>query len=1337
MGINFNFSSDVVFDTEQKPPPLGMTGAELQSSMMQSVDPSNFMTNLGIIYSGNASIKETDQQVFGFSSALSYNGMENMLQQLSPNPTDSNLNGLMDNLFSWDSSGNQTIKLSDFEDSKGKILTGQDLTTAVIKLLGSNLNKYVTTAEATTIGNDLLNGNQQGAISVLMQSQAGTYINDIVNWLTPRLSMYSQYQTLLTQYQSTNQDAINKTGQSKNIDSLIANTLKNATQMLFYLQSPSNFSKGITKYPDFQTSGNPQLGSEVINATIMGQLFGMIGANPQSFNLTSDQYNNMMSYAHKLNPPNLQSSVFIPQNNSFGTGDESVTITNYLNGLGIPFVKETTFLTVNGQLQIAIKSFQNYGNQSWGTMSQDQINNALQAVKDAYNKFLSDFSGYSGGPDTYFSSFLSSIKTYASADAPPPPTAPNPLDAFISTYYNDTIQPSILTTDTYYTVSGQGQVPKLAQPDFSYIQQQFGVDLNSPANQALYNQVLQQYAQENNLSASQIADIQEASQNSAFNNAWAQETQLKILAQVIAQLAASGQITISASETQAMIASLPPDVQAAIKQMEATAQTSQGALGLGGTNLTPEQLTAVVAAILIAGKTTVSGTQDLMNRATTMNQAVNFNGAMILGATAALNKVLHPDTVDLFNFLAAISKMVLEYRNELLKVIESNANVTQALSIARRDNLDQQSFLIDATIANNQAQINEMVAEEAKLAKEKKEGIGLMIGGGALTLVGAIISLIPGGAAFGIPLMMTGLGLIQTGAFMYEAAMGNDITQKMDQGMQNDLGLSATDVMIILIVATVILTIASGGAGFAAVADDASTIAIAAGTVVAVTAGAAASLCIDIWTVRATQLIARSLEKDGVSSDKAQEEASAICAIMVIAAGCMMNPSSEMSTTASNILKTVGRFAADPVVAMKAAATRLMNTLSQTTVSEAATSALASIKNAFLNFLKGFTGDGGVEGMTNGVIAMAALAQAGIEMSQEIEQAEIDKAESQIMSRMAKIDSAMIILKTAQQLYSQAISSVNSDNQSYTKSMTDLASDFQEAVESLMQAVTAITSNQASPQAAPTGGGAAPGDPASKSASKKKTDLKDIIISGSPTSLSTFTVSDAPVEEEGLESSFMGTTKPKQFFALMMLLRALAKKIANQLKQSGMGEEMAEGQGLKMASNILKSLSMLAKGEMDMGKSAEEALEKSPLLMTLSLLLSQHGVSQKDFDLSQLMQTSPQSNMLDDDTLAAMLQMLEELAKSDPALQELVINFKKLMDKKSSSPAEFSFEILQLFAKTLGMGKADLNGLAAMVGGFDQSLLNELQTSGQQMGELLDEYMLAGTSGSPQENYSV
>jgi hypothetical protein len=237
-----------------------------------------------------------------------------------------------------------------------------------------------------------------------------------------------------------------------------------------------------------------------------------------------------------------------------------------------------------------------------------------------------------------------------------------------------------------------------------------------------------------------------------------------------------------------------------------------------------------------------------------------------------------------------------------------------------------------------------------------------------------------------------------------------------------------------------------------------------------------------------------------------------------------------------------------------------------------------------------------------------------------------------------------------------------------------------------------------------------------------------MVLMSAPGSVSTTSQSVATADE-GYESKFMGATKPKQMTALMLLMRTLGLKIAQTLQKEGLPPRFAQAMGMQQAKALLKQMSMLSKNEMDFGQDAKEALSQNSILLTISLLLAKRGVQLEQFNFPQLMEESPQSGVFSDETLGKLTEMMEKLAQTDPALQQLVVNFKNLINKKASSPAEFSFEILQLFASALEMGKADLSSLDDLFGGGEELSSPSIGLLDGDFGELVDEYFLRGSSG--------
>lgn len=939
----------------------------------------------------------------------------------------------------------------------------------------------------------------------------------------------------------------------------------------------------------------------------------------------------------------------------------------------------------------------------------------------------------SSGSDTVFSKFVSIITSYQQTNGPSPTVAGNPLDSLINSMYTDTIQQQIANVDDTlnYVDPTHAHVPP---PDYTLIQQDFGVNLNAPENQALFQQLLQQYAATNGLSQKEIQELMKAHNDPSYSNAWAQKTNIKLMAELLATLASQGQINITAAMYQSMLAQLPPDIQKEVAALESS--------GAGGLNLS--NMTAVIGAILVAGATQVSNLSTVVSSDTRLNQLIEINGTLIMGATAALDKIMHPDAVVLLDFLGEVAKFTLKYRNEMMKVMMEDVAINKAANIAKRDMVQSQMQQIAKGIDKHKDQFRKEAA--AKKAMEAG-GIGMIIGGALLAALGAVIA---AGLAFtgiglagGAALVAVGAGMIAGGGMMLAASQGKDVGAAAMSGMDDNGKNAMMGGMIALTVCAAILTVLTCGA-------TAPLFAVGGAVVASVTAAVSSA----IWGARVQELMAQSFQNNqGMSQKDSMICSAAMVALINLAIialtlggaaatsainGILAESRSLIVSSVDNATMTQSSMTATEVASKffsnmgKSLAAMFRSGANETSVAGSTASSGASAGRGLASLLN-CTGENAPRAATLLEVVAAAVSTA-FEAAASVESAIYDEASADAQAVQATIDELQILISTCMNVMSQMINAISSGQSSMMSQINELSQNFQEAVQNLMQAVTAITSNQAAPQAAATGGGGPPEDSQNikeSSSSQKKSKnvtLDDVIATSCPQATSAFTI--AGIATSGIESSVMSSTKPRNFAALLTFMRALGKAIGEMLKQAGLPPKLAEGMGMKMAADMLMQMKMLASGQMDSSKEAQEAMGKNPMLLTLTLLLNKKGVSQKDFDLQKLMEASPDSKVMDDATLGELLKMLEELAKNDPELQSLVVKFKKLMEKKSGNAAEFSFEILQLFSDEVGMKNFDFDGLGSLMGASMEGdvSLKMLQTGDEDLGDLVNEYFMENST---------
>jgi hypothetical protein len=140
-------------------------------------------------------------------------------------------------------------------------------------------------------------------------------------------------------------------------------------------------------------------------------------------------------------------------------------------------------------------------------------------------------------------------------------------------------------------------------------------------------------------------------------------------------------------------------------------------------------------------------------------------------------------------------------------------------------------------------------------------------------------------------------------------------------------------------------------------------------------------------------------------------------------------------------------------------------------------------------------------------------------------------------------------------------------------------------------------------------------------------------------------------------------------------------------------------QGMKMAGLLLKQMAILNDrgGQPDFSSTdAQEALSTNPVLLMIAMMVNKRGLDSTG--LQSLLSESSNAGVFDDETLKQLTEVIEKLAETDPALQQLVINFKQLTQKKMTNPFEFSYEILQMFSSAFEMGPADVDPLRLLMG---------------------------------------
>lgn len=734
----------------------------------------------------------------------------------------------------------------------------------------------------------------------------------------------------------------------------------------------------------------------------------------------------------------------------------------------------------------------------------------------------------------------------------------------------------------------------------------------------------------------------------------------------------------SSSLVDQIIAQLPPEVRAKI----VSAPENQ---------IEADRVIGVLGGILAAGAVQVDPAQVAVQKMDRADGAVSLQQDLYNGSLEALKNVDHPDKMVLLDFLGVIAKYTLEYRNELMQILFSDTSVSKSLSVAKRDSLNVEFGLLKKQISKN-----EKLYKKAASTRKAKfgAGIALMVLGAVATAIGVAATI--AGFPAGLALVGVGIGLVTAGVSLYQSANGADWVQKLTQTMSDK---EKDWMMAIGIAAFVVMTavaIASAGA--------ASPLLAVAGTAVGTGGAAVAS---SLWSTRAMELITNSLkDSQGLSAKDAAIASATIVAFLNVA---LVALTMGGASAYSNYMKTGSVFGKAeegvPTQGWGQAAKGVVNDFLKGMRSMLNPSSLSFNLKASLQGLTGML-KGGVEGWLELAETLIPLLGAIFEGMTAIKEAEFTGKQGKVMEFKAIVDKLMILLDNAMQVYDNEVDQLVNNESEFMTQATMLSENYQNLVENLMRAVTAITSNQAAPQAAATGGGGM-----------------------APST----TEAVASVPMEGLESKMMGTTKPDQFVYLMVLMRTMGLKIADRLKKAGLSAKAAEGQGMKLAALILKQLSMISKGQLDMGKDAQEALAKNPVLLTLSMLLTERGAD--PFKLQMLFEASPQSTIFDDATLAELTKMLEQMSANNPDFQQLLMKFKQLINKKSDSPVDFSFEILKLFAAGLGMGKVDFSALKFLMG--EEPVLSDLESSEEDLGSLVDEYFIRGSTGGYNPALSV
>ena len=986
--------------------------------------------------------------------------------------------------------------------------------------------------------------------------------------------------------------------------------------------------------------------------------------------------------------------------------------------------------------------------------------------------------------DPFYRSFIIEIKNFVGTYTPE--AAKTTLDNFLNSYYTDTINPAIVEDAVKMGYINPNRA-SISPPEYKYLDQTFNIDLNSPANVALYSAALQAYAVSNNLTAAQIKQIQNVHQDPTLNNPFAQRANLQIMASVLATLAKTGEINITESLYENIVGQLPPSLLAEIKKLENQAGTK------AVWNLTMEKLTAVLGAIFVAGQAAMSQADLEVQKSMGINKLVMFNGVLFRGASAVLKNIEHPNSKALIDFLGEVAKFVNMYKNELMKTMTDNATANKAQNVAKMSAIGTQMDLINKSI---QAQRDAAAAMQAARQKLQDLGIGLMAGGAGAVAAGA--ALIAAGAAMvasgiatawifgiGIPIMTAGWVLISlgsvlaaagaammiTGGFMYAQSQGTDLAAKIRASVSEQGQDAIIAVGIIVTLLAAILAIFTFGAATPAAA--------ALGAGVAMILTSVATISTQIWAGLLAPKIQAALENSGKTKEQASRDTAIIMGVMnaaVILLSLGAAAGQTIGKAIVNAISTVGRmfkeagsgmvaeFATEAgegiaknvamqlgsaassagIVSLRTTITNLFSSLKA--VAEGAQGVILAVVSAaravIVNLLKTLqnllnVAKYSVSDAMQAIQAISNIIQTVIQAVAEIYQGKAYQAQAASQEILAVVNQTTILLNAQIKIIDDVIQTLTSDQSQMENMITKMTQNFQTLVDDLSRAVTAITSNQAAPRAAQTGGPISEDDQPVKAvdsseSSDVKVNLAEMVFSGMPSIVLSTTTQSVAQAQEGYESKFMGTTKPQQMSALMTLLRTLGLKIAEALKESGMiaDPRFAEAKGMKFAHALLKQMGMLSKDQWELGDDANQALSKNSLLMTLSFLLAKRGVQPDQMgQLSQLFEQGPENSAFDDQTLGKLIELMEKFAETDANILQVAGGLRKLMGKKTTSPAEFSFEILKLFSSALRMGTADLSGLDDLFGDDESSASTGGILDGD-FGDLVDEYFLRGGAGS-------
>lgn len=969
-----------------------------------------------------------------------------------------------------------------------------------------------------------------------------------------------------------------------------------------------------------------------------------------------------------------------------------------------------------------------------GDVGSNPSNFGLSAT--AGQNFLNSLSTMDGSKlseDTQWQNFLSTVTAYVSTNAAQLGTT---LGDFIDLFYNDSMAASI-TQDSEEMNYIDPSYATVAPPNYSLIDQSLGIDLNSAANQQLYQSLLASYAEENDLTPEQLQRLADVHENPAIDDPWAQKANLLIMAQLLGTLVEQGEIQITETLYESIVSQLPPQVQKEIQSMEAEA----GTLEVGG--LTATQLTAILGAILVSGEIEVNEADAAVAKIQNANNVAKTNGVIYLGAQAALQNVNNPNKYSILNFLGTTAQFTLQFKNELIEVMYKDSLINQVQNQVKLSVVDEQLNNIELEIA---AQYQQEVKQAQELQALKNQGFDEMMGAAAMIVL-AVILFMCGMGALGALLIMAAAGLMVSGALSYLQGEGINVLSMIDQFFGNN----HAEIIGITILAS-ILTIM-----FAPLL----------GPLAAILIGAIIGFATDVLSNEVQTLVYQDYIAKGYSEQDAQKMATIITMCIIGGATLLTcidpenvemffeslpNLATRIAETVANlslemvgnILQNIGRFVVNILVAvpreMIEDVVAVFKSLGKIISAIARRDAATLIKMA--QSFRAAVEDPQVAFQVSQSIAQAI--QGTIEGYSQIVQAQCLQAEGQIEAQLAGLEANAAMLSSESKLMDMETQQISNSNSDIENMINELVEDFQEAIQSLSQAVTALTSNQASPQASPTGGGiptpakgaanpttgmANPTEEKSTVSSSKKSTADDMSIAAASLMGASMMASAAIVasgeEEEGYQA--IGSKNKKSALAISTLMRAVSGKISQMMKSGALPKNTNP---MQAAANMLKQAAMLKNGEPDLSEEGKEALSKNSILTTMMILLNQAGLGDA-LDLSELMGADPNNPLFTKATITKLAEMVEKLAETDPSFAELAALLKKL-GKKSSLSYEDNFEILKAFDKALqkySASKGQGNGSPL------EEFIEEAGGGSAFTGncgidpDLIDEYFIQGSKG--------